>query len=423
MWLLEIIGDKLDFRQYGGTKGNSLTHYLIELLNFILYNQDFKEPTAVLACLVDFSKAFNRQDHGILITKLSDMGVPSWLLKIVIGFLTNRKMILRYKGEESSTKSLPGGGPQGTLLGLFLFLILINDLGFENQTNNLGEIITCKKELKNLNEIHLKYIDDITFAESISMKNILDTVPIENRPQPDTYHERTGHVLPPQNSKVYKMIEKTEKYALNNKMKINYDKTKLMFFNPGTARDIKPRFVFNGEELEVVDETKLLGIIIRSDLSWSSQTTYMVKRANRKLWMLRRLKRIGTKQNDLLDVYFKKLEPALQLWHPNLTAYDRNRIERVQKSALSIILGQDYKSYNKALKHFKLDSLFIRREQLCKNFAFKNQRSAKFSKWFKLNTKKTLTRGIPTKFCEVQARLQRYQRSPISYLTQLLNNV
>ena len=68
-WLLEIFGDKLDFRQYGGTKGNSITHYLIELINFILYNQDCKDPTAVLACLVDFSKAFNRQDHNILITK------------------------------------------------------------------------------------------------------------------------------------------------------------------------------------------------------------------------------------------------------------------------------------------------------------------------------------------------------------------
>ena len=38
MWLLSFIGDKIDFRQYGGTKGNSVTHYLIELINFILYS-------------------------------------------------------------------------------------------------------------------------------------------------------------------------------------------------------------------------------------------------------------------------------------------------------------------------------------------------------------------------------------------------
>ena len=87
-----------------------MSHYLIELINFILFNQDNKEATSVLACLVDFSKAFNRQDHSILITKLSDMGVPSWLLKIVISFLTDRKMVIRYKGETSGIRSLPGGG-------------------------------------------------------------------------------------------------------------------------------------------------------------------------------------------------------------------------------------------------------------------------------------------------------------------------
>ena len=111
MWLLEYIGDKLDIRQFGGMKGNSISHYLIELLNFILYNQDSQEPTAVLASLIDFSKAFNRQDHTILVTKLSDMGVPSWLLSLVIAFLKDRLMIVKYKGKLSNAKLLPGGGP------------------------------------------------------------------------------------------------------------------------------------------------------------------------------------------------------------------------------------------------------------------------------------------------------------------------
>ena len=137
-WLLGFIGDKIDFRQYGGMKGNSVSHYLIEFINFILYNQDDKEPTAVLACLVDFAKAFNRQDHTILVTKLCDMGVPGWLLLLIISFLEHRSMRVRYKGKTSSPRWLPGGGPQGTLLGLILFLILINDVGFTGQTNNVG---------------------------------------------------------------------------------------------------------------------------------------------------------------------------------------------------------------------------------------------------------------------------------------------
>ena len=68
------------------------------------------------------------------------MNVPGWLLKIVIGFLSNRRMLVRYKGKVSDIKSLPGGGPQGTLLGLLLFPVLINDLGFEQGAMKYGRL-------------------------------------------------------------------------------------------------------------------------------------------------------------------------------------------------------------------------------------------------------------------------------------------
>ena len=151
------------------------------------------ESAAVLACLVDFSKAFNRQDHNTLITKLSDLGVPGWLLRLVVAFLTNRTMRVKYKGKYSSLFSLPGGGPQGTLLGLFLFLILVNDVGFCDQMNNVGDEVT-KKKVKVLNQIHLKYVDDLSLAESINMDTQLLRVPLPSRPQPDVYRARTGHV-------------------------------------------------------------------------------------------------------------------------------------------------------------------------------------------------------------------------------------
>ena len=64
-----------------------------------------------MAATVDFSKAFNRQNHNLLITKLSDMGVPGWLLRIVFAFLKDRKMQVNYKGKLSGVKLLPGGGP------------------------------------------------------------------------------------------------------------------------------------------------------------------------------------------------------------------------------------------------------------------------------------------------------------------------
>ena len=50
------------------------------------------------------------------------MGVPDWLLNMMMGFLEDREMGVNYKGETTETKQLPGGGPQGTLLGLSVLL-------------------------------------------------------------------------------------------------------------------------------------------------------------------------------------------------------------------------------------------------------------------------------------------------------------
>ena len=51
VWLMSYLEDKLDFRQYGGLKGNSITHYIIEFINFILSCQDSNDQTAILACV------------------------------------------------------------------------------------------------------------------------------------------------------------------------------------------------------------------------------------------------------------------------------------------------------------------------------------------------------------------------------------
>ena len=102
------------------------------------------------------------------------MGVPGWLIKAVMEFLEERELILRYKGGCSSKKSLPGESPQGTRLGLFLFLILINDAGYNQVERNVGSKITqSMNKRKPLKNIHLKYIDDLSLAEAINLKEKL----------------------------------------------------------------------------------------------------------------------------------------------------------------------------------------------------------------------------------------------------------
>ena len=418
-WLLEYIGHKIDFRQYGGIKGNSICHYLIELINFILMHQDNKRPTAVLTCMVDFAKAFNRQDHNILITKLSDMGVPSWLLKIVISFLSDRKMYMRYKGKTSSARNLPGGGPQRTLFGL-----LINNAGFDNQVNNIGELITCNKKMNLVNEIHLKYIDDLTIGEAIDLRE-LRLVSDEDRTLPDNYHARTGHDFPLESSKVVKQLVNIKEYANDNKMKINIKKTKVILFNPSKKIDFDPQIRLEGDTLINVEEIKLLGLTLRSDMKWTSNTDSMTSKAYKRLWALRRLKSHGADQNDLVEVYSKQIRPTLEfavpVWHPGISKGEKNDIERVQKSAAKIILQEKYQTYIQALQILNLEQLSKRRMKICNKFATKAENHAKFSSWFKLNKRKTITRSKQPRYCPVLYRTRRFQKSPLCYLTDLLN--
>ena len=427
MWLLKYVEGKIDFRQFGGIKGNSITHYLIEFVNFILSNQDNKEPTVILACMIDFSQAFNRQNHNILITKLSDLGVPAWLLKTIMSFLENRRMVVRYKGATSSIKDLPGGGPQGTLLGLFLFIILINDVGFENQLNNVGDIINCKKMLKEANQIHLKYIDDLTIAESLPIKKSVRSIPMSERIHPESYHERTGHALLPHKSQVLQQMGKIQKYAKDNDMKLNLKKTKFMLFNRCRNYDFLPKVTMDGAEIELVEQIKILGIILTSDLKFHKNTEFIIKKAFKRIWILRRLKSLNATNKQLLEIYKTQvrssLETAVPLWQSSLTISNKENLERVQKVAFRIIYGSDYVSYKNACRKANIIPLAERRNKLCKKFAFKTLKHPKHKMLYKPNKKAKIDKRLrQEKFVTPVTRTVRFENSPIPFLTRILNN-
>ena len=202
------------------------------------------------------------------------------------------------------------------MLGLLLFIVLIDDVGFEGQLNNAGELITSRRNMKVANEIHLKYVDDLTLAEAINLPKTLASVSEAERPMPDMFHSRTGHILPIEKSNVYKQLVKTKEYADRNEMQINYRKTKVMLFNPCTSIDFMPDLRLDDHELEVVEEMKLLGLMIRSDMSWASNTDNMVQKANKRMWILRRLKNLGAQADDLVDLYTKQVRSVLELAVP-----------------------------------------------------------------------------------------------------------
>ena len=45
------------------------------------------------------------------------------------------------------------------------------------QLNNAGDLATSKRNIKAVNQIHLKYEDDMSLAESVNLKELLVDVP------------------------------------------------------------------------------------------------------------------------------------------------------------------------------------------------------------------------------------------------------
>ena len=164
--------------------------------------------------------------------------------------------------------------------------------------------------------------------------------------------------------------------------------------------------------------------MITSNLSWQTQADYMCKRAFARVWMLRRLKPLGASTKELMEVYITQirclLEFAVAVWSPGLTKAQINQIERVQKCALAVIL--DYLSYNHAIEVVGVKTLAERRQDLCLKFAEKALKHSKFSNWFAQNEPVNIvTRSKKTTLKPVQTRTNRFTKSPIAYLTDLLN--
>ena len=121
-------------------------------------------------------------------------------------------------------------------------------------------------------------------------------------------------------------------------MRINPKKTKTMTFNKYRKFDFPPEVHFaNNQLLEVISETKLVGVIISNDLKWKKNTDYVCQKARTKLWTLRRLRRMSFDVSHLLDFYVKEIIPRLELavpvWHSSLTKIQSAQIERIQKAA------------------------------------------------------------------------------------------
>ena len=96
-------------------------------------------------------------------------------------------------------------------------------------------------------------------------------------------------------------------------MKFNNEKSKVMLFNPCHSLDFMPEILLQNHQLDVVEELKFLGAKVRPDFKWSSNTEYIIRKAYRRLWTLRRLKSLGVEEKNLFDICKKQLGSVLEL--------------------------------------------------------------------------------------------------------------
>ena len=276
----------------------------------------------------------------MVIEDLHDMHVTSWLLLILSSYLTGRSMILTYNGASSSPKSLPGSSPQGAFLGIFFFVVKYNAASLRPTIPRLAFNQSCKKRLSNCmkqdcsvhaKDIHALYIDDLSEAVAINLEKQLIDDP-KQRPFPLNKHERTQHILPA-GSSLQKNLDTIERFTINNKMQINESKSKTMIFNKSRKYDFPPEFAFqNGEIMECVEVTRLLGIYLSSDLRWQDNTREIFAKAMSKMWLLRRLKLVKLDLQFTLDYYIEEIWQGKVLLSGHQNSLEQNNTMKLKKT-------------------------------------------------------------------------------------------
>ena len=235
-------------------------------------------------------------------------------------------------------------------------------------------------------------------------------------------------VISNDNLKTQEHLHRISEWTKEKKMKLNVEKTKNVIFNFSKENQFTTEIELDGKIIETVKETKLLGTLITDKLDWNRNTEKIVKESNKRMVFLHKSSKFTSNKSDLKKIYIQqirsKLEQSAVVWHSSLTQRCKQKLERVQKSALRIILGDQYLNYKNALNVLNLQSLEERRESLCLRFAKKCLQVEKFRSMFPIKHQvHNMAKRDNEKYIVRRTLTERHKNSAIPHMQRLLNKV
>ena len=185
-----------------------------------------------------------------------------------------------------------------------------------------------------------KFVDDLTILEIVDVLSV-GLTSYNTRQHVPSDIPTDSSFIPSENLKSQQYLNQINEWTENQKMQLNSEKTKNMMFNFTNNYQFMTRLHSNEKNIEVLNSTKLLGTIISNDLKWDLNTEEIVKKANSRMQLLRKVASFGASKQELKIIYFayvrSQLEKSATVWHSSLTEENKKDLERVQKTAIKIL--------------------------------------------------------------------------------------
>lgn len=273
--------------QHGFIKGRSTSSNLIEFVSFVINSIETGYQVDVI--YTDFSKAFDKIDHSTICKKLEDLGFTDPLLSWIRSYLTDRQQSVKIGNSESYVFDVTSGVPQGSHLGPLLFILFINDIGVNFDSN------------------HLVYADDCKIFRKIS--TVDDCRKLQN--DLDTFNS----------------------WCEDNMLQPNVKKCLCMSFH---RKQIPIRFEYKmgNHILRNVEEISDLGILLDAKLNFTPHIDYIISKSFAMLGFVFRNISEFTDPYAMKALYVTLVRSVLEygsnVWSPNYMFHIR-RIESVQK--------------------------------------------------------------------------------------------